>query len=186
MDEKPEPPAEDDSPGRPRTAAPAPRTLAADLLDPRALLTPAEGDRLRELMGALGAHLAGDGLIGEIRAEVVGDERMSLLHEQHKDTPGTTDVLTFDLSGDPRVLDVDIVICADEARRQAEARGHGAAEELMLYIVHGVLHCTGYDDHEDEGDFGAEAMHRREDEILSAIGAGVVFAASQTKTGGAS
>ncbi|MFI4892036.1 MAG: rRNA maturation RNase YbeY [Phycisphaerales bacterium JB058] len=190
MDEKPEPPAEDDSPGRPRTGAVARRTLTADLLDPRALLTRGEGDRLRGLLDALCDHLAADGLTGEIRAEIVGDERMSALHERYKDTPGTTDVLTFDLSGDPGALDVDIVICADEARRQARTRGHGPAEELALYIVHGILHCTGYDDHEDAGDLGAIAMHKREDEILSAIGAGVVYAAGEAEsdagTGGAS
>ena len=82
------------------------------------------------------------------------------------------------------------MICADEARRQARTRGHGPAEELALYIVHGVLHCTGYDDHEDAGDLGAIAMHKREDEILSAIGAGVVYAAREAETdagtGGAS
>ncbi len=190
MDEKPEPPAEDDSPGRPRTAAPAACTLQADLLDPRALLSRAEGERLRGLLLSLQNRLAIEGLLGEIRAEVIGDDRMSLLHERHKGTPGTTDVLTFDLSGDPRVLDVDMYVCIDEARRQAEARGHGPAEELMLYIVHGVLHCTGYDDHEESGAFGSVAMHRREDEILTAIGAGAVFASrereieSQTESGG--
>lgn len=141
---------------------------------------------MRGLIDALTGFLSGEGLNGEIRAEVVGDERMSDLHERHKNTPGTTDVLTFDLSGDPRVLDVDIVICADEARRQAEARGHGVAEELALYIVHGVLHCTGYDDHEESGERGAAAMHKREDEILSAIGAGVVYAAHESRTGGSS
>ena len=76
----------------------------------------------------------------------------------------------------------------DEARRQAELRGHGVAQELALYIVHGILHCTGYDDHEEAGAFGSIAMHRREDEILSAIGAGVVYAAreagAETGTGG--
>lgn len=160
------------------------RPLIAELLDPRALLARAEFDRLSSLLESARAHFAADGLTGEIRAEVVGDDRMSALHEKHKDTPGTTDVLTFDLSGDPRLLDVDIVVCADEARRQASARGHGVAEELMLYIVHGVLHCTGYDDHDDEGNYGAASMHRREDEILSAIGAGVVFA--RHAAGGAS
>ena len=84
MDEKPEPPAEDDSPGRPRTGAVARRTLTADLLDPRALLTRSEGDRLRGLLDALCDHLAADGLTGEIRAEVVDDERMSALHKRYK------------------------------------------------------------------------------------------------------
>ncbi len=143
-----------------------------------------EASRLRALLDSIRAYFAGQGIVGEIRAEVVGDARMTDLHARHKDTPGTTDVLTFDLSGDPGTLDVDIVVCADEARRQATERGHGLVEELALYIVHGVLHCTGYDDREDAGEYGAAAMHRREDEILKAIGAGTVYARGNAQHAG--
>jgi ssRNA-specific RNase YbeY (16S rRNA maturation enzyme) len=43
---------------------------------------------------------------------------------------------------------------------------------LLLYTLHGVLHCIGFDDHE-EADF--EAMHGAEDAVLAAIGVGPVF-----------
>lgn len=69
-------------------------------------------------------------------------------------------------------LDVDLLICVDEARRQSAARGHSIERELLLYILHGVLHCLGEDDHDPTD---AARMHAREDEVLDAIGVGATF-----------
>lgn len=176
MDKRTEPATDDDSSDRSWSGAPVACRVRLEFLDPRGLLSGPESARVGELFGSLTRLLAREGLCGEGRVEAVGDGRMSDLHGRHRGEEGTTDVLTFDLSGDGRRLDTDIVVCVDEARRQCAARGHGVAEELVLYVVHGVLHCTGYDDAEDGGERGAVAMHRREDEILSSIGAGVVYA----------
>jgi probable rRNA maturation factor len=108
-----------------------------------------------------------------VRARVVGDVEIARAHVSHLGEPGTTDVITFDLSEGPE-LDVDLLVCVDEACRQASARGHSVERELLLYVVHGVLHCMGFDDHDEAG---ALAMHRREDEVLSAIGVGRTFGA---------
>ena len=83
--------------------------------------------------------------------------------------------ISFDLApGDDLTLDADVLICADEARRQAANRGHDTVNELMLYTVHAVLHCTGFDDtHDNES--GITAMHNREDEILTSLGLGAVY-----------
>ena len=40
--------------------------------------------------------------------------------------------------------------------------GHRVERELLLYCVHGLLHCLGHDDHDEAG---WRAMHAREDEI---------------------
>lgn len=179
MDARPEAAAaEDDSPGRPQPrVSPAPAGVSCELQDAHGLLSASESRRLGRLLEAAADWFARMGHTGEFRVAVVGDARMTDLHARHKGEASTTDVLTFDLAEEAGALDTDIVVCADEARRQAQARGHGVGEELALYAVHGLLHCTGYDDHDEEGEFGARAMHAREDEILSAIGAGVVFAA---------
>lgn len=118
---------------------------------------------------------------GDVRVRLVGDDEMSRLHDQYMNDPTTTDVLTFDHAEDPSApLDVDIVVCVDEAARQAEAHGHALQRELLLYIVHGALHCSGFDD-VTEAQF--QAMHAREDEILCAIGVGAVY---EREAGGAS
>jgi probable rRNA maturation factor len=66
----------------------------------------------------------------------------------------------------------EVVLCVDEAARQAAEQGHTVAEELLLYAVHGLLHLCGYDDR-TPADFAV--MHAREDEILTHIGVGRLF-----------
>lgn len=119
------------------------------------------------------------GLGGQVRVRLVRDAEMAALHERTTGVPGTTDVLTFDLRDDPGaanpVLDVDVVLCTDEARRQSSERAHPVIAELTLYFVHALLHCTGHDDHDDAG---YARMHEAEDRVLRAIGLGSVFAGS--------
>lgn len=107
---------------------------------------------------------------------VVADEQMARLHEQYTGVADTTDVLTFDLAEDTErdtdFIEGDIVICLDEARRQADKRGHPVHHELLLYAVHGLLHLIGEDDH-DEADY--QKMHAREDALLEQLGIGRVF-----------
>ena len=120
---------------------------------------------------------------GEVRCRIVSDVEMLSLHTKFSNDPTTTDVLTFDLTegkaaehaavGQTPVLDVDLIICLDEALRQAAIRSHKPRRELLLYCLHGILHCLGHDDHDDEA---YELMHKREDEVLLAVGVGQTFA----------
>lgn len=141
-------------------------------------------DWLREAAGrALAAALPdNDDRPHELRARIVGDGAMAALHQRHAGDPATTDVLTFDLRDDPRLdpLDADVVVCLDEARRRSEERAEDTRRELLLYILHAALHCLGHDDH-DPAD--ARAMHAREDEILTRIGVGPVYAPARSPQG---
>lgn len=131
----------------------------------------AHHDAIAPLLDRLSAALAPRA--GEARVRVIDDNAMADAHQRYKDVEGTTDVLTFDLAGDPDApLDTDILVCIDEAARQANARGIPVEHELLLYITHAVLHCSGFN---DDTDANAQAMHAREDELLSAVGIGAVF-----------
>lgn len=111
---------------------------------------------------------------------LLGDDRMTELHEQFTGIDGTTDVLSFDMidrntakrDTDKHCVNGEIYVCVDEARRQAIEREHDIRHELLLYLTHGLLHLLGYDDH-DPGKH--RVMHRKEDELLTAIGVGPVF-----------
>lgn len=127
---------------------------------------------------ALGYPIA-PGSIVAIR--VVSDAEMSQAHERFSGIVGTTDVLTFDHGpgfsmGQATLLETDLLICVDEARRQAERRGLAVRHELLLYIVHGILHCLGHDDHEDDA---YARMHQLEDQLMLAIGLPTAFAAPE-------
>lgn len=110
---------------------------------------------------------------------------MSAAHLKHLGDASTTDVMTFDMADGAaartRVLDADVLISLDEAERQASLRKHAPQLEVLLYVVHAMLHCLGYDDQTRPA---ARAMHEREDEVLSAIGVGVVYRAGGGATGG--
>jgi probable rRNA maturation factor len=113
---------------------------------------------------------------GLVRVRLVGDAEMSSAHEQFCGVRGTTDVITFDLaegeSARGTSLDVDLIICVDEARRHAANRKHSIETELALYTLHGVLHALGYDDLDDAS---YERMHAREDDVFRALGLGAAF-----------
>jgi len=108
----------------------------------------------------------------QLSVRVVDDATMSQLHRTHSNVSETTDVLTFDLGSDESAIHADVAICCDVADRAASDRNHSLGEELLLYIVHGVLHCIGFDDHDEESH---QKMHEEEDRILSAIGVGPVW-----------
>src|SRR4051812_41433795 len=82
---------------------------------------------------------------GTWEVHVVKDRAMMDLHKRTMNDGSTTDVLTFDLrdvrpksrpdrEGVP--VELDTVICLDEARRRAKEFGHTTREELLLYCVH--------------------------------------------------
>lgn len=159
-----EPPSQDDdASGRERSAR-------FDLIDPGRLLTDTQ-------RAGVNAHAAAAlpllNTHGEARVRVVNDADMADAHQRYAGVPGTTDVLTFNLSENGSI-DVDILVCADEARRRADQFGHPVEHELTLYVIHGLLHCLG---HDDRTDADAQRMHAEEDRILTAIGVGPVFAA---------
>lgn len=133
---------------------------------------------LRKHLGSVWARLEAQGERppGTLSMAIVPDETMAELHEEFLAIAGPTDVLTFELEhrSDESVEEGEVVICFDEADRQARQRGHKVEEELLLYAVHGLLHLCGYDDRDQPGH---DAMHAREDELLEAIGIGRRFGA---------
>jgi probable rRNA maturation factor len=91
--------------------------------------------------------------------------RLNVRYLQH-DEP--TDVLTFPLSeGGSKTLAGEIVIGAEVAANSASERGHDVQHELALYVIHGLLHLCGFDDHEAAD---ATAMHSRERHYLTLLG----------------
>jgi probable rRNA maturation factor len=110
---------------------------------------------------------------GEIDVVLVDDHTMRRLHHEHLGIAETTDVLTFDMRDHPGdALRGDVVVCLDQAARQAATRGHDTRLEALLYTLHGLLHLIGYD---DKNQPAAAEMHRREDQLLSQAGFGPVY-----------
>ena len=123
-------------------------------------------DRLLEAL----RHI--DVSVRRIAVMLVDDVQMARLHEVHRGENRTTDVHTFQTSPSGAPIDADIAVCVDEADRGAASRDHTIQREVLLYALHGVLHCAGFDDRNEEN---SRAMHAEEDRILEAIGVGATF-----------
>lgn len=123
-------------------------------------------DRLREAIRLI------DRPVARITVSIIDDAEMSRLHKRHCGIESTTDVLTFPMSESQAPIEADIAVCLDVARCTAGELGHRVEHELLLYALHGVLHCAGFDDH-SENDY--LMMHAEEDRILRAVGVGAVF-----------
>ncbi len=92
------------------------------------------------------------------------------VNERYLDHSGPTDVITFDYragagscaaSGDWTMA--ELFVCLDIARSASEQFGNSHSREVILYLVHGVLHLCGYDDHDPQD---RRRMKQREQEIL--------------------
>lgn len=157
------PPPRSSAATRPRVSAPS---LTIDVVDrQRALRVGGRwlGTIARRALERQGIAAA------EICVLLVDDRGIAGLHERWLGIPGPTDVITFDLSdaARPGVLHGDIAVSAETARRAARELGWQPRHELAYYLVHGILHLAGYDDH-DPAD--RRSMRARERVLMQAAG----------------
>lgn len=121
------------------------------------------------LKAAAQAVLAGEGVTAaDVTVAFVDNPHIHRLNNQFLKHDEPTDVLTFPYS-DPgaKKVEGEIVIGYEVATEYAADRGHGVAEELVLYVIHGCLHLCGYTDTTDEG---AAEMRAKERHYLRAVG----------------
>jgi probable rRNA maturation factor len=79
---------------------------------------------------------------------LVNATEMARLNALHLGHAGPTDVITFDYASppSPRRLHGEIVVCVDEAIANARRFRTSWPDELVRYVIHGVLHLRGYPD----------------------------------------
>src|SRR5690606_2989279 len=96
----------------------------------------------------------------QISIAFVDHATMHELNRRHLDHDESTDVLSFLFEepnppqlpaqsakrGAGKLLDGELIICADMARDQAPNFGWQEGDEMALYLIHGLLHLCGYDD----------------------------------------
>jgi probable rRNA maturation factor len=113
--------------------------------------------------------LEGEGIAdAEISLAFVDNPTIHQLNKRYLQHDEPTDVLSFPLSEpNAKRLTGELVIGAEVARDQAEERGHAVEAELSLYVIHGLLHLCGHDDHSAEG---AAVMRQKERDYLTQLG----------------
>ena len=149
---------------------PSRSTLVVDVSDRQSVFQISARGVERLVRRALDAEGVEQAEIGVI---LLDDRRIAAVHRRWLGLPGPTDVITFDLSGGTAgppqagVLTGDIVVSTETARRMARVVGWTPRQELAYYIVHGLLHLTGYDDHTAAD---RRLMRARERSVMKACG----------------
>lgn len=120
------------------------------------------------LVDACRRIVAGDGRrAATISLTVVDDDEMHQLNRTHLDHDYPTDVLSFPLSDPDEPLAGEVIVSAGTAKNNAQEYGNRAEEELLLYVVHGVLHLVGLGDKTAED---AKKMRQAEAYWLADLG----------------
>lgn len=118
--------------------------------------------RIKEVARAV---LQGEGhKQAKVTFALMTDAAIHKLNEQFLQHDEPTDVITFPYSEKP--LHGDIAISTDTASAAAKDRGHAPADELLLYVIHGILHLCGYDDLNNKD---REEMRKREQHYLKQL-----------------
>lgn len=111
----------------------------------------------------------------EISVAVVDNATIWRLNRRHLQHDYPTDVLSFLLDSDPelppltgrrgagRRIEGEVIVSAEMAMQMAVQYHWQSANELCLYLVHGLLHLCGYDDLTPEEQI---IMRQRERDIL--------------------
>lgn len=100
------------------------------------------------------------------------EELLETLKDKNEEASLDTDIEPDD-SDDNDELDVyttligDVVICCDQAARQAEEYGTGITREMLYLFVHSVMHLFGYD-HMEEAE--KKEMRAAEERVLDSMG----------------
>ena len=88
--------------------------------------------------------------LDEVEISIVDDALIAQVHVDFMGIEGATDVITF--------AHGEVVISVETAIEYAAEYGHSHERELMLYIIHGLLHLCGHEDAEPEERAAMEAI----------------------------
>ena len=140
-------------------------------LDPRVAVTDHQTlltVALEDVVSVATFALKAQGCGATVEIALVDNRTIADLHQRFLGKPGATDVITFPLAeespcvpeGPPKVLG-EIVVSTECAIQQAPSFSKDPVEEVLLYVVHGVLHLLGYDDREPETRTAIEGRQRQ-------------------------
>jgi probable rRNA maturation factor len=111
---------------------------------------PLEEEKFHSVLGKIAKRI---GLRGSATIRLAGNDEVRDLNRRYRHMDRATDVLSFPLGeklpGGGHYAG-DVLICLPLAESQARENGQSLEKELLLLMIHGLLHVQGYD-HETDG-----------------------------------
>jgi probable rRNA maturation factor len=99
----------------------------------------------------------------------VSNQKIKVLNKKYLKRDHATDVLAFDLTDRAHQkkktseVTADIFISTDSAIQNSKKYRTNLDEEIVLYVIHGILHLLGYDDHDPQK---TKKMRNKERKLL--------------------
>jgi rRNA maturation RNase YbeY len=84
--------------------------------------------------------------INAVTVNFISSRDITFLNVKYLKHHNSTDIITFNYSGNNSDLDGEIFISLDDCRNNARKFGVKFNEELVRLIIHGFLHLLGYND----------------------------------------
>lgn len=77
----------------------------------------------------------------ELEVIFLSDSAIRKLNKKYKDRDSSTDVLSFNLGGMG-----EVIVSTDTAMKNFYSYGTSFESEVVLYVIHGILHLFGFND----------------------------------------
>jgi len=105
----------------------------------------------------------------ELIVHFVSKKRIQKIHKDFFSDPTPTDCISFPLdpprkkptsSGNHEILG-EIFVCPQVALEYAQLHSRDVYQEVLLYVIHGILHLLGYDDIDPHARRNMRRMERK-------------------------
>lgn len=84
--------------------------------------------------------------IDSLFINIINSEEIQKINKDYLSHDHSTDIITFNYSGDHYNLDGEIFISLEDAQEFAKKYKVTSNKEIIRLIIHGILHLKGYDD----------------------------------------
>ena len=101
---------------------------------------------------------------------LVDNAYIKKLNAQYRKKPTPTDVLTFvynEIPSPKDLVDAEIYISVEKAEEYAKKQGIPLEKELILLLLHGILHASGVDHERSKEE--EEITYQKQEEWLKAL-----------------
>ena len=100
--------------------------------------------------------------IKKIEYNFVSKDRILNLNTKYLKHKTETDIITFDYSKSKKIQ-AEMYLCFSVIERNAKENIQSIENEIVRVIIHGLLHCIGYN---DKNNVDRELMRKKEDSFL--------------------
>lgn len=102
--------------------------------------------------------------ISSLQVDFVTAEQILEINKDYLNHNYSTDIITFNYSGDHRILEGEMIISVHDAEVNAKKYSVTFDEEILRLVIHGILHLLDFDDKKESD---RKIMKRMENSLLN-------------------